>query len=142
MTPINAALIAFLVNASVQIVIVGISAAIALRAARSGPARVKHRIAVSALVLCAVVPIISASVVDDVAGAGTIMTATVDARSLAADRLVVALVCGFVVLSLWKVVAVARGVLSASSLRRTCTPIIDGPVAASFYRYATDGRIQ
>jgi beta-lactamase regulating signal transducer with metallopeptidase domain len=140
--PIDAALVAFLCNASVQIAIVGISAAIALRVARAAPARVKYRIAVSALVLCVVAPVIAASVVDHRGGTAAGVAATVDARSLAADRFVVALIYGFVVLSLWKVVAVSRGVLSAVSLRRTCIPITDGPVVASFHRYATDGRIQ
>lgn len=142
MPPVNATLIAFLINATVQITIVGIAAAIALRIARPGPARVKHRIGVAALALCALIPAVSMWMAGHNVATGTIIPAPVDARALLADRIVVALVYGYAALLMWKVLIMARAFFSTVAMHRTCNPITDGPVVASFHRCATDGRIQ
>jgi beta-lactamase regulating signal transducer with metallopeptidase domain len=142
MLPVSATLVAFLLNAGVQITIVGIASAIALRVAGSAPARVKHHIAVTALVLGALVPIVSSWMARNDTATATFVPASIDARAVAADRVVMALVYGYGILLAWKLWLLMRAVLSAIALRRTCTPIVDGPVVASFHRCATDGRIE
>jgi len=141
MLPVSATLIAFLINACVQITIVGIGTAIALRIARPGPARVKHHIAAAALALCALIPVASTWLASHNVTTGTIIAAPVDARALLADRIVVAFVYGYAVLLMWKVLILARAFLTTVAMHRRCNPITDGPVVAAFHRCATDGRI-
>ena len=142
MPPVSATLIAFLINATVQIIVVGIGAALALRIARSAPPHVTHRIAVVALVLCAVIPIVSLWLTRDDGATVTIIPATVDTRALTTDWLALALVYGYAIVLMWKAFVVSRAVVSAIELRRTCTAITDGPLIDSFHRCSTDGRIQ
>jgi beta-lactamase regulating signal transducer with metallopeptidase domain len=142
MPPVSATLIALLINATVQIIVVGIGAAFALRIARSAPADVKHRIAAIALVLCALIPLVSMWLARDERAAATIMPAAIDARALTTDWLALALVYGCASVLLWKVFVLSRAAVSAIQLRRTCTTITDGPLIESFHRCSTDGRIQ
>lgn len=142
MPPVSASLIAFLINATMQIIVVGIGAALALRVARSAPAHVKHRIAAVALVLCALIPIVSMWLTRDSSATVTMIPAAVDTRALTADWLALALVYGYVVVLSWKAFALSRAVVSAIQLRRTCTAITDGPLIDAFHRCSTDGRIQ
>jgi beta-lactamase regulating signal transducer with metallopeptidase domain len=142
MPPVSATLIAFLINATVQIIVVGVGAALALRIARSAPPHVAHRIAVVALVLCALTPIVSMWLATDQGASVTIVPATVDTRALTADWLALALVYGYAVVLLWRAFVLSRAVVSAIALRRSCITITDGPLIDSFHRCSTDGRIQ
>lgn len=141
MPPVNAALIAFLINATVQIAVVGVGAALALRVARSAPAHLTHRIAVVALVLCTLIPIGSMWLARNEGASVTIIPATVDARALTSDWIALALVYGYGVVLLWKALVLSRAVVSAIQLRRTCTMIADGALIDAFHRCSTDGRI-
>jgi bla regulator protein blaR1 len=136
------AFLVFLLNAAVQIGIVAAGTALALRVTRAASPSVRHRIAIAGLALCIVVPMLAAWPATHLEGATTIMTASVDLQTLARDRIAVALVYGYLALLLWKAVALTRATLATMSLRRTCTPIIDGPIVASFERCNPAGSIQ
>jgi beta-lactamase regulating signal transducer with metallopeptidase domain len=128
----SARLLAFLLNAAVQVTLLAAGAALALRVARPASARLKSGLAIAGLVLCAVVPILSAWPAPVASGVAIVRTPPVDTSALAGTRLTGLLLAGYLAATVWKVVTLARALRVTIDLRRSSTPIVDGPIAASF----------
>lgn len=139
MTLDSPGVLAFLLNGAVQAGVIAGGTAVALRLVRTARASVKYRIAVVGLALCGAVPLLSAWPAPRVDGLASVLTPPVNTSALADSHTAGLLVGGYLTLVLWKVVTLTRGALAYNSLRRTSTPITEGPILASFQRCNTGG---
>jgi Zn-dependent protease with chaperone function len=138
MTLDSPSLLGFLLNGAVQAGIIAGATAAALRLARTARASVKHRIAVVGLALSGGVPLLSAWGAPRAGGlAGVVTLPPINTATLAGSHAARVLVGGYLALVLWKVATLARGALAYNRLRRTSTPITEGPVLASLRRCNT-----
>jgi beta-lactamase regulating signal transducer with metallopeptidase domain len=132
MTLDSASLLAFLINSAVQTAIIAGGTAAALRLVRTASASVKYRICVAGLALCGAVPLLTAWPAARVDGAAIV--APVDTSAIADSDTASLLVCGYLTLVLWNVAMLTRAALVSIGLRRSSTPITDGPILAAFQR--------
>ena len=136
----DAHLIAFLLNAAVQIIVIGAGTAIALRLVQSAAARLKYRVATAGLLLCAVVPMLSAWPAARLDDRAKMFASPLDTQALAVAGLATVAVYAYGAWLLWKAVTLSRAVLATASVRRSCTLMADGRIVASFRPFRTAHR--
>lgn len=134
--PIDSArLLAWLLNAATQITLIGAGTALALRLCRERPARLKYRLAVAGLMLCALVPLFWAWPQSEPGRGMGAVAPPIDTRVLSESGIAGAAIWAYVALLLCKTAAVVRAMVATRWLRRTCSPTVDDEIAAAFDRF-------
>ena len=134
--PIDSArLLAWLLNATMQIVVLGAGTALALRLSAGRPARTRFRLAVAGLMFCAIVPWLSAWPHSEPGRGMVVVTTPINTRVFSDGGLAAAALWAYFAVLAWKTTAVARALAAARSLRRACTPTVDSAIAEAFDRF-------
>jgi hypothetical protein len=130
----SVSLLAFLLNATVQICVVTAGAGVALCLTRHARPHVKHRIAVVGLVSSVMVSMFFAWPAADPGLVAAVLAPAVDLSAAPAPTTGTVLVCSYLALLFWNAATLARSALAASGIRRAGAPIVDGPIFDAFQR--------